>query len=115
MTNLNQGNYPIEYNELCDIDNLITNKCQEFDVMWKNHYSFHPAVCSMTWEQREEMKKFAWFIFVSAVNGFMDVRDVIDNHIQDTANAAYRDGLKDSKERFIGDARRKIQEVVDKL
>jgi hypothetical protein len=69
----------------------------------------------MTWQQREEMKKFAWFVFKEATNNFVEIRDVLDSYIQDIANQAYADGLGDSKDRFIEDARKKLHEVVDKL
>jgi len=115
MTEIIGGNYPIEYDALNDFDNLITDKCQDFNKQWKENYSFHPSVCAMTWEQREEMKKFAWFIFERSVNGFMDMRNKVDTFIQDTANEAYFAGLADAKQKFVGEARKKISEVVDKL
>jgi len=115
MTEIIGGNYPIDYDANNDVSNLITNKCQGFDKQWKENYSFHPAVCAMTWEQREEMKKFAWFIFENAVDGFMEMRDTVDYFVQDTANEAYFAGLADAKQKFVGEARKKIADVVDKL
>jgi Zn-dependent M32 family carboxypeptidase len=115
MTNIVNGNYPVDPDKFNSVDDLITKNCASFNKQWKEKLSFHPAVCSMTWEQRREMKKFAEFIFDETLSDILTLANKIDDDIQQIANEAYADGLKDAKQKFINDAKKKFQEVLDNL
>ena len=102
MTNVDEnGTYPLD-DTLNDIVNdEVTKKCNAFGESWKEHLSFLEPVVNMTYEEREVMKKFAWKIFEEAFEGFGDINAEVSTKIQQIANEAYADGVKDTLERVL--------------
>lgn len=104
MTNLDDnGHYPVslEINFHENVSDLITEKCKSFDRYWRDHFSCFPEVVSMDWRQREEMKKFAWKIFVELIHGFDKLAQPMMDTLQKTADEAYNDGIADAKQKIL--------------
>ena len=111
-TNIDQdGHYPLEGDALDIIGDYITTKTKQFDYIFRDQLSLIPPLDKMDYDQREQLKKFAWKVYEAAL---VNMDKEISDSVQRTVDMAYEDGKKDApalvKERID-----KVQDAFDEL
>jgi hypothetical protein len=99
MTNSDKnGHYPLT--------DIFGDKIDQFEKLWKNHFSFAPELNGMTWEQRENLKSFAKRIFKEVT---------VDADVQNVADTAYDDGYNDGKTHAVNTIKDEFRNITNGL